>query len=104
MADSLCKAFTLIVLLSSISLSQKLTNFEIIDSLLNSIVDEISEKMNTESIVIQSNLNDKLVENRILNAFSKNLTFFSTTRIKLTSSELMDLKARFLTSVRAGAS
>jgi hypothetical protein len=76
MADSLCKAFTLIVLLSSISLSQKLTNFEIIDSLLNSIVDEISEKMNTESIVIQSNLNDKLVENRILNAFSKKFNIF----------------------------
>ncbi len=76
MVDLFFKVFLLIILSSCFSLSQKLTNFEIIDSLLISIVNEISEKMDVESIGVQSNLADKLLENRILNAFSKKFKIF----------------------------
>lgn len=56
--------------------SQNLTNFEIVDSLIDSIVDEISAQVNFERIKVQSNLQDKLIENRILNSFLKRYTVF----------------------------
>jgi hypothetical protein len=44
--------------------------------LINSIVDEISSQLNSEKIRLQSNLQDKLVENRILNSLLKRFIVF----------------------------
>jgi len=76
MANFLRKLFCFTFLPFNFLISQKPTNFEIVDSLINSIVEQISSQIETEKVMIQSNLQDKLIENRILNAFLKKFVVF----------------------------
>ncbi len=76
MANFVRKLFCLCLLPFNFLFSQNLTNFEIVDSLINSIVDEISSQFNSEKIKVESNLQDKLIENRILNSLLKRFVVF----------------------------
>lgn len=75
MADFFRKIFLFFVCMN-FSFAQSQTNFEIIDSLINSIADEISTYIKSEKIKIESNLQDKVVENRILSSLLKNFSLF----------------------------
>lgn len=56
--------------------AQSRSNLDIIDSLINSIVDEISNQIKSEKIRVESNLQDKVIENRVLNSFLRKFTVF----------------------------
>ncbi len=76
MADFISKFLCFIFLSFNLLVSQSLTNFEIVDSLINSIVSEISTQIKSDKIKFQSNLEDKLIENRILNRLIEGFTVF----------------------------
>jgi len=79
MVDLFPKLILIAVIPLNFLFSQTVTNFEIIDSLINSIISEISQEIKTNKIKVQSNLQDKLIENRILNALLKNFSVYLDT-------------------------
>ncbi len=76
MVDLFPKLILIAVISFNFLFSQTVTNFEIIDSLINSIISEISQEIKTDKIKVQSNLQNKLIENRILNALLKNFSVY----------------------------
>ncbi|MCS7230034.1 MAG: hypothetical protein RMJ81_09575 [Candidatus Kryptonium sp.] len=75
MDDIFRKIFILSIFLN-FSFAQTQTNFEVIDSLLNSIVGEISEQIRSDKIKVETSLQNKVIENRILNSFSKRFALY----------------------------
>ncbi len=71
MADLFLKLIFITFIPLNFLISQTATNFEVIDNLIDSIISEISQEIKTEKIKVQSNLQNKLIENRILNTLSK---------------------------------
>ncbi|MFN3134872.1 MAG: hypothetical protein ACK44H_04795 [Candidatus Kryptonium sp.] len=75
MVNLICKFFLFLVFVS-LTFAQSKSNFEIIDSLISSIVDDISSQIKSEKIRVESNLQDKVIENRILNSFLRKFAVF----------------------------
>lgn len=69
------KTFLFFILLN-FSLARSQTNFEIIDSLINSIAAEISTYIKSDRVKIESSLQDKLIENRIFSSLLKKFSLF----------------------------
>lgn len=75
MDDIFRKIFILSIFLN-FSFAQTQTNFEVIDSLINSIVAEISGQIKSDKIKVESSLQNKVVENRILSSFLKRFILY----------------------------
>lgn len=75
MVNPLCKFFLFFAFVS-LTFAQSRSNLEIIDSLISSIVDDISGQIKSEKIRVESNLQDRFIENRILSSFLRKFAVF----------------------------